>query len=46
MPGGAHDKLHDFTKAKLIPIMRDIDRGFTVLSNCTLMLPVTVSPDL
>jgi len=46
MPGGGHDKLQDFTEAKLIPIMRDIDRAFKVLSSSTLILPVAVSPDL
>jgi len=46
MPGRGHDKFQDFTEAKLIPIMRDVDRAFKVLSNSTLILPVTVSPDL
>ena len=46
MPGGAHDKLQDFSKAKLITIMREVDRALKVLSNGTLILPVTVSADL
>jgi len=43
MPGRRHDKLRDFSGAKLIQIMHDIDEAFTVLSKGTLFLPVTVS---
>jgi len=46
MPGVGHDKLQDFSEAKLIKIMYDVDRVFNVLSNGTLILPVTVSGDL
>jgi len=46
MPGVRHDKLQDFSEAKLMKIMRDIDSAFKVLSNVTLILTVTVSSDL
>jgi len=46
MPGVGHDKLQDFSEAKLMKIMYDVDRVFKVLSNGTLILPVTVSGDL
>ena len=46
MPVRRHDKLRDFSAAKLIQIMHDIDKAFKVLSKGTLILPVTVSGDL
>jgi len=46
MPGRRHDKLRDFSAAKLIQIMHDVDRAFKVLSKGTVILPVTVSGDL
>jgi len=44
MPGVQHDKLQDFSEAKLI--MSDIYRAFKVISNGTLILPVTAFGDL
>jgi len=44
MSGVGHDKLQDFSEAKLI--MRDIYRTFKVISNGTLILPVTALGDL
>jgi len=41
-----HDKLQNFSEAKLMKIMYDVDSVFKVLSNGTLILPVTVSGDL
>jgi len=46
MPGVGHDKLQDFSEAKLIKIMRDVDSALKVLSNGTLISPVTISWDL
>jgi len=46
MPGVGHDKLQDFSEAKLMKIMLDIDSALKVLSNGTLISPVTVSGDL
>ena len=44
MPGVQNDKLQDFSEAKLI--MSDIYRAFKVISNGTLILPVTAFGDL
>ena len=46
MPGVGHDKLQNFSEAKLMKIMRDVDSAFKVLSNVTLILPAAVSGDL
>jgi len=46
MPCGGHDKLQDFSAAKLIQIMHDVDTAFKVLSKGRLISSVTFSGDL